>query len=347
MLENDDSPDKQALSSLNYHWQDYYQLLSELPPEYELAQCLKLLNIANEIFTSSSFSQTSQAERLLIAGIFDHQVQKSYPFNSQLLGDMSSFASFKKLVKTDPDGLSKLLNIIPSSGNIDGWHFKQFVDSYQQIFTDNGFKQAQLFPATRLLCMKRPDQFISLTQTTATSLCESWSIRPLKANDFQRYWDEIIVKMQQTSWYKSSPPSAEEFPVYQARVALFERLLTTPSHIPQNEKVAVTSIEANDLLQHISGTSESPKIKEAVLSDKTNASKIVTKPQPKALRIKKKQSAKVNLNAATKLMSQYYFANKAKFAHLDMRAKREEIIQQLIDGESVEEVFARFLSESL
>jgi len=59
--------------------------------------------------------------------------------------------------------------------------------------------------------------------------------------------------------------------------------------------------------------------------------------------IVQRKSEKVNKNAATKLMSQYYFANKAQFAKVDMSAKRDLIIEKLCNGESVEEAFESLL----
>jgi hypothetical protein len=67
--------------------------------------------------------------------------------------------------------------------------------------------------------------------------------------------------------------------------------------------------------------------------------------QPKKLTIAKRKSAKVNRNAATKLMSQFYFANKDRFPADKLKEKRETIIDKLVDGESVEDAFALAMAE--
>ena len=59
--------------------------------------------------------------------------------------------------------------------------------------------------------------------------------------------------------------------------------------------------------------------------------------------ITQRKTAKVNQNAATKLMSQYYFANKGTFAKVDIKKHRESIVKQLIDGDSVEKIFDALL----
>jgi|GEM_PF-2469024 len=340
--------------AFNANWSDYYQLLNELPPEYELSACLKLLNTADGLLNQEQdFSTSAVVERYLVGGISDTQTRKRYPFETNLLGDMQSHASFKKILKNDPTGLAKLLKIIPKTGPIDGWHFSQFVDSYRALFLENGVKQAPLFAATRLLSMKRPDQFVVISQETNALFCQAFSIKTLKNQDFQRYWDQVILPIQQTAWYKTDlPMDVSQLAFFRARVILIERLICTPAtnfvETGTNENQNSNQIAQPNSEQASSAepqsSSSSSSTEERVVSSVTTmeTSKAVKKPvsQPKKMTIAKLKSAKGNKNAATKLMSQYYFANKAEFAKVDMAASREIIIQKLIDGGSVEEAFA-------
>ncbi len=346
---NDNIQDEQKVSvlqkAIKANWQDYYQILTTLPAEYEIAPSLKLLNVADQLMNQSScnFSESSLVERYLIGGIEDNQTLKQYGFDTQLLGSMQGFASFKKVLKNDPEGLTKLLKIIPANGRIDGWHFTQFVDGYQSLFADNGFKQTHLFPATRLLSMKRPDYFVALNANTMETLCTAFSVKPLKKQDFQRYWDDIIITLHRAPWFNlEQPEDQQQTPIYRARMALFERLICQPSddyivsisvdelrpdHLPNME---VESTDARIVTPSSEVSQTKPPIKKKI-SQKIS--------QPKKMTIDKKKSAKVNKNAATKLMSQYYFANKEKFAKVNMGASREKIIDKLIAGESVEQAF--------
>lgn len=345
-------------------WQEYYQLLTELPIQYELSPSLQLLNVADQLMNQQNengntrFLDSMVFERYLIGGIEDTQTAKNYRFSTELLGNMHGFASFKKVLNQDPAGVDKLLRIIPANGAIDGWHFMQFVDAYHALFSDNGFKQTHLFPATRLLTMKRPDYFIALNQQSSDTICELLGIKPLKKQDFQRYLDEIILPFKQTLWFKAEQPSSAHLPIYRAKMALFERLICEPAseiiqidHQPnlQPSNLTVSTSQTNNTEEVTQATAETnpsnkstTRLRSRTIDDLPKIKKLVN--QPKKMTIDKKKSAKGNKDAATKLMSQYYFANKDLYSKVKMAASRAQIIEKLINGESVEEVFAAVLT---
>lgn len=334
-------------------WDEFYQTIIGLSAGYEIGACLKLLNVADELLNQGNdFSQSSVVERYLIGGVKDNKAYNNYPFGAQLLGDMQSFASFKKLLNKDPAGLAKLLKVIPTNGPVDGWHFMQFVDEFKQLFESNGFKQAYVFPATRLLSMKRPDQFLALDQITGALFCQALAIKPLKNQDFQRYWDEIIVPIQKSPWFKADQPmDPAQLPIHRSRFALLERLVCTPIVLSETEnQTSALSGETHSENKAQSITieqNETDSLRSAdLITNFIREKPVETKKvfvQPKKLTIVKKKSAKLNKDAATKLMSQYYFANKEKFGKVDMSKNREIIINKLIEGASVEETFAELL----
>ncbi|WP_444998393.1 hypothetical protein [Aliikangiella sp. IMCC44359] len=360
------SPSSTVEQVLNASWTEYYQLINQLAIGYKIASSLKLLNLAHELMNqlSSGLLKSSLLERYLIGGISDPKTLKEFNLDTELLGAMSAFPSFKKILKNAPDGIHKLLKIIPANGPIDGWHFLQFIDEYQNLFTQNGIKQAPLFPATRLLSMKRPDQFVCISPDTDISFYQVFNIKPLKKQDFQKYWDNIILPIQKTKWFKQDlPMEPSQLAIYRSRVCLLERVLSQPdtefletqliasqTFTPLNNTHNPTGISTspqhqenlqNSVLKTITTEQSSNNIisKNGIDIDQTKASVYQTAKQPKKTTITKRKSASVNKTAATKLMSQYYFANKAKFAKVDMSKKREQIIERLCDGESVEEAF--------
>ena len=335
---------------LSASWEDYYQQLNQLSAGYQVSACLKLLNDADQLLNQGrALSESTPSERNLIAGLKDATLEKTLAYDHQLLGDMQGFGSFKKIVKSDPAGLEKLMRVIPTNGPIDGWHFMQFVDTYQQWFECNGFKQSQLFPATRLLAMKRPDQFVSISEETLQLFTDALKVKRFKKGEFQRYWDDIIVPLQKSAWFNAvQPMDPAQIPFHRVRFALLERMVATP--LNESELRTVTISREAALLDSLNQELTPESVNTSKLSDtpqfiKEERTVKVKKPvkQPKKLTIAKRQSAKVNQNAATKLMSQYYFANKEKFSKVDMGKYRAEIIQRLVDGESVEAVFESYL----
>jgi len=314
---------------------DYQQQLQNLSVDFQLPACCKLLHITTELFNGETdLTKSTVAERFLIGGIDDIQTHKTYAFNKQLLGGLDGYASFKKILKSDPQGFADLMKVLPSVGPVDAWHYLQFIDNYKSWFLNNGYKQCRLYPATRLLSMKRPDIFVPLTEETMTVLCTSLSIKPLKNQDFMGYWDKIVQTIHKMKWFIQAPTEiTSELTLDRVRVALLERLLIDPP--PIEEFVIEQESELNTSDNEVEITS---LIKEAT-------SAVVRKPvkQPKKMTIAKRQTVKGNRNAATKLMSQYYFANKQTYSKIDIKKYREKIIEQLIEGGSVEEIFAKLL----
>lgn len=370
---------------LSASWDDYYQLIINLPASYKIAPSLKLLNLADGLMNqlNSGLLESTLLERQLIGGVSDSKTLKEFNLDTELLGGMSSFPSFKKVLKNDPEGVQKLLKIIPANGKIDGWHYMQFSDGYKDLLANNGIKQAPLYPATRLLSMKRPDQFVCITPDTDASFYQAFECNPLKKQELQRYWDDIILAIQKTEWFKQDlPMDVSQHAIYRSRVCLLERILNQPdlnvitdiedtqeeSQIAEpidSNQETVIELQTNPLendnqenpsenpenkvtqtirpVRTITSNSKNIISKNGVDIDQTQANVYKTAKQPKKMTIAKRKSEKVNQNAATKLMSQYYFANKAKFAKIDMSTKRDSIIEKLCNGESVEEAFESLL----
>ncbi|MGX5201859.1 hypothetical protein [Aliikangiella sp. IMCC44632] len=346
----------QVQSLLGADWNEYLSAIELLADSYQVNECLKLLNQADIILNQDKdVATSSETERLLIGGIADKAAQKAYPFVFTMLGDMTGLTSFKKVLKKDPAGLSKLLKIIPKTGPIDGWHFMQFSDSYKEWLNNNGIKQALLYPATRLLSMKRPDIFVSLNDESSPYICQALGIKPLKKNDLQAYWDTVLNKIHQAKWFKiDQPMQPEQIPFYRGRVALLERFAVAPAASTLVEQAlnstSVAAETADGSIDHAHQTTanNSPLTnpQDAVSNlGYTSPLKEVSPPkkaaakQPKKLKIAKLKTEKGSIAAATKLMSQYYFANKAQFAKVDVKKHRDEIIERIAAGEAADEVF--------
>jgi len=353
------SPNQQALSTklltmsksisqcLDFSWAQYNLQLQSLPKRYQLSASLKLLAEADRLLNQQAdLLNSSVTERMLLAGYADLSTQKDYNFDIQNLGGVSGFASFKKLIKSDRTGLNKLMKIIPNTGVVDGWHYLQFIDTYQQWFTDNGYKQAYLLPVTRLLAMKRPDQFIPLNDETCPIICNAFTIKPLKKQDFKRYWDQIISRIHQTEWFKIfQPMDPSQLPFHRGRVAFFERMAIVPVEIIDNADFTTSNesdIQNNEPQVEPTDIKSDNKTNSFIREDISKQPKIKTQ-QPKKMTIAKLQTVKGNKNSATKLMSQYYFANRDRFAKINIKKHRDTIIERLIQGESVEDIFTSFL----
>ena len=70
-------------------------------------------------------------------------------------------------------------------------------------------KKPTLAPATRLLAMRRPDVFTPISNNRLDALCGALGVSKLKNTDFERYWQDIVQKIQTLSWFKMAKADNE------------------------------------------------------------------------------------------------------------------------------------------
>ncbi|WBA55416.1 hypothetical protein O7C57_11090 [Providencia sp. 21OH12SH02B-Prov] len=78
--------------------------------------------------------------------------------------------------------------------------------------------------ATRLLSMKRLDQFICYNEQNKKGLAEEFCLSKRNLN-YEEYWDLIIERIMDTPWWNSEwPSSGIERSAWQGRVAMLDVL---------------------------------------------------------------------------------------------------------------------------
>ena len=71
--------------------------------------------------------------------------------------------------------------------------------------------------------MKRPDQFIALTNAKIDVLCQGLSIAKFNAFDFENYWQDMIGTLRTFAWWHQSEPEDEqELKLWKVRAILVD-----------------------------------------------------------------------------------------------------------------------------
>ena len=103
-------------------------------------------------------------------------------------------------------------------GSIYKSDYINFIDLFRQAFPDGGSGVAI---ASRLLAMKRPDQFVCLDKRNRPKLCNELGIS--KTVSFESYWDDVIERIKDSVWWSSEIPSNKtEAKAWLGRAAMLE-----------------------------------------------------------------------------------------------------------------------------
>jgi len=75
-----------------------------------------------------------------------------------------------------------------------------------------------------LLALKRPDTFVCFDAMNRLKLCTAFAI-PQARMDYDRYWDDIVERIQDSEWWLHPDPSTKlEKRISGGRVALLDSL---------------------------------------------------------------------------------------------------------------------------
>ena len=179
---------------------------------------------ARQAFESQKhFAQMDDDTRKMIAGL----PNQTYP-HSGWFGSMKGNGRFGKAVRLNNKFLSQALDQIPLDGPVSRAEYDAFIEEFKQAFPTGGHGIAT---ATRLLAMKRPDNFICFDSKNCARMCKEFGVSP-SGMDYSRYWDEVILQIRDSVWWNASKPSnGPERTIWNSRAAMLDALLYDATHM--------------------------------------------------------------------------------------------------------------------
>ena len=186
---------------------------------------LYILECVQNIFKiRPSFEDASLEERQIIAGVFNDG-ETSW----DLFGSMRGNGRYINKVNNNDENISLALDQIPLTGDVSRSRYQQFVKSYIKAFPQGG---AGFATVSRLLAMKRPDQFVCINGKNEANLRYMFATKRGKTrHDYDWYWDEMIQTIHHANWWKTpQPPIYEELQmsVWLGRAALLDAVAVYP-----------------------------------------------------------------------------------------------------------------------
>ena len=212
------------IERLQLTWLDYYKKVQAeiiAPYGHSMQARLQVIQTAQRLFEKHKhFNKIEKQDRRKIAGLI-----KTPEVDYKLFGSMAPTRQFKDAVVSSDnrlDQLSLALDVIPDAGDISREAYLEYTKRFVQAFPQGG---AGLATATRLLAMKRPDYFICLDNENEQDLCKDFNTKIRNRNKYEDYWDKIIERVKQATWWLSpAPQPGVERNVWEARVAFLDSL---------------------------------------------------------------------------------------------------------------------------
>ena len=205
-------------------WVIYQEFINSQAVRHGLDERLRLLDFVSNLNTLT-LGELSVEDRLAFVGKHTSEHDTAlYNFDVQWFGQTKTAKGFHELLSVNPAAFDDALSKIPGEGEVTQSQFADFVGGFMVAIMSTGEKPT-LAVATRLLAMKRPDQFITINSTKIDELCQGLNIAKVKLHDFEGYWTDVIGTIRTMPWYNSEQPSDEsELALWNNRVVLMDLL---------------------------------------------------------------------------------------------------------------------------
>ncbi|WP_079228831.1 phospholipase D family protein [Pseudomonas putida] len=208
-------------SVMTLDWESYLVLLKE-DKQHGFNERLAFLDQIKVAFASApTFQDLDGDTRRAIAGLPNKVMASAAWF-----GSMRGAGVYKNVVIERPEPLSRALEHIPEKGTVTKAQFNKFIAHYRSAFPDG---RDGIGTATRLLSMKRPDQFLCVDSANRKLLARDVGLVRPDQLDYLRYWDEVIERIMDAPWWRSAaPPSGLALKAWNARAAMLDALFYQP-----------------------------------------------------------------------------------------------------------------------
>lgn len=203
-----------ASSVMSMAWDKYFNAVKTDQHHGFEKRCELLATVAGAFAKHRTFASMPLPLRKTIAGLPNDQESRWAWF-----GSMKGSGYYHQAVNKNNKCLSNALDEIPLRGLVTRSEYEKYIAEFLKAFP-NGKHGVGI--ASRLLALKRPDQFVCLDSKNQRGLCRDFGIVRSGMN-YDRYWDEIIERITDAPWWNSMrPKNAKEAAVWDGRAAMLD-----------------------------------------------------------------------------------------------------------------------------
>lgn len=204
-------------------WAAYVQRVvneHERTADHDFEGRMAVLEGARKILNTGSLAALTREDRIRVSGTVhgDLTPRLNEP-NWAWFGNMATSPLFRKAMRDSYQEWSDALEEIPKTGLVMEEHYRAFLNHYR-----SGTNPRSI--ASRLLAMKRPDQFVCVSDRNHDNLRDRFGLP--KDISSQNYF-ELIKMIRLTPWWRADRPDDDlGRQVWDCRVALLDAIYYTP-----------------------------------------------------------------------------------------------------------------------
>jgi hypothetical protein len=217
-------------------WPIFNDFINQHARLQALPERLKMLTYLAPL-RAKNLAEMIEEDLLAFAGKHSAQHDPSvYEFDVEWFTGTRGAKTFHQLLKSHPAAFDTALATIPLEGEVTHQHYQEFINAYHAIFAQHASgEKAPLTAATRLLAMRRPDQFIALSASKLDALSQGLGIIKLNNQSFDDYWHEMITTLRSCHWWRSEQPETEaEQLLWNNRAVLVDLFLFADQSLAEN-----------------------------------------------------------------------------------------------------------------
>lgn len=212
---------KKDIPVMGINWSEFVALVkNDVLGQFH--ERLDMLGRVRLMFASyPRFEDIPETERRFISGLIPKSNVRGELVVWGLFGEMNTHGLYNTYMRESYKQFSKALDQIPQQGTIRKRHYEAFVDALLKIpearVTWTGM-------GTRLLAMKRPDQFVCISTKNRDGICTNAGASP-STTDLSNYWERVIEPIRISPWYQQEiPKGGIEQDIWNTRVAMLDAI---------------------------------------------------------------------------------------------------------------------------
>jgi HKD family nuclease len=179
-----------------------------------------LLQLVRSAFDKhTDFASMELGLRKTIAGL-----PNDYDKRWGWFGSMKSAGYYHQAVNDNNVHLSRALDKVPLQGLVSQSQYEAYLEEFIKAFPKG---RHGIATASRLLAMKRPDQFVCFDSKNQWELCKDFGIKQT-GMDYERYWEEVVGRIIDSPWWNAARPHGKESDVWDGRAAMLDSIFYRP-----------------------------------------------------------------------------------------------------------------------